>query len=231
MPAVEARAAGRQDWTQWEPLTGVIAVLLWLIGAFTLDGAADPPDDDASPLQVLAYYQDDAKTILIGGFLFMVGGAFFIWFLGSLRSRLLAAEGGVGRLSSLAFAGGLATAIFLIATPGLDVAAAIDEDHLSPTSADALHDGTDAFFVGAEVSAIVLTLAVGVLAIRTRALPKVFGWLSVALAVWLLIAPIGWAGLLLGFPLWVLAASILLVLPPRAPAAAPREEPLAPVGG
>jgi hypothetical protein len=227
---VETGTAVRQDWARWEPLTGVIAVALWLIGVFTLDGAADQPDSDASPEQVLAFFQDDADVILVGGFLFMIGGAFFIWFLGSLRSRLITAEGGLGRLSSVAFGGGLATAIFLIATPGGDVAAAIEEDDLSPTSADALHDMTDAFFVGAEVSAVVLTLAAGLVSIRTGALPKVFGWLSVLLAVWLVIGPIGWAGLLLGFPLWVLAASILLVLPSR-PGGARADEPLAPVGG
>jgi hypothetical protein len=228
---VEAGAAGRQDWARWEPLTGVIAVALWLIGVFTLDGVADSPDSDASPEQVLAFYRDDTDVILTGGFLFMIGGAFFMWFLSSLRSRLLTAEGGLGRLSTLAFAGGIATAVFLIATPGGDVAAAVEEDDLSPTSADALHDITDAFFVGAEVSAIVLTLATGLVAIRTGALPKIFGWLSVLLAVWLVIGPIGWAGLLLGFPLWVLAASVLLTLPQRPGRAARAEEPLAPVGG
>jgi hypothetical protein len=44
------------------------------------------------------------------------------------------------------------------------------------------------------------------------------------------IGPIGWAGLLLGFPLWVLAASVLLTLP-RATEAAGRDEPMAPLGG
>jgi hypothetical protein len=92
------------------------------------------------------------------------------------------------------------------------------------------HDISDVFFVGAEVSAIVLTLATGLVALRTGALPRLFGWLSVLLAVWLAIGPIGWAGLLLGFPLWVVAAAVLLVSPPRAgsPAA---DEPLAPLGG
>ena len=191
-----------------------MAVALWLIGVFIGEEAGNPPEAEASPVEVLAWYADESTAIVTGGFLFMLGGAFFIWFLGSLRARLLAAEGGLGRLSTIAFAGGLATAVFLIATPGPDVAGAIEEDDLSPTSADALHDLSDAFFVGAEVSAIVLTLATGLLAIRTGALPRVFGWLSVLLAVWLAIGPIGWAGLLLGFPLWVIAASVLCTLPP-----------------
>jgi hypothetical protein len=222
---VETGAAGRQDWTRWEPLTGVVAIALLLIGVFVAEEAGNPPDSDANPLEVLAWYQDESTAIVAGAFLMMLGGAFFLWFMGSLRSRLLAAEGAAAHFTAIAYAGGIATAIFLIATPGGDLAAGIEEDDLSPTSADALHDLSDAFFVGAEVSAIVLTLATGLVALRTGALPRIFGWASVVLAAWLAIGPIGWAGLLLGFPLWVVAASVLLVQPPRARAA---DEALAP---
>jgi hypothetical protein len=215
MAPVEARAPARQDWTRWEPLTGVAAVVLWLLGVFISEEAGNPPESEASPEQVLAWYQDESTAIVAGGFLFMLGGAFFLWFVGNLRSRLLAAEGGLAHLTALTFAGGIATAAFLIATPGADLAAGIEEDDLSPTSADALHDISDAFFVGAEVSAVVLTLAAGLAVLRTGALPRVLGWLSILLAVWLAIGPIGWAGLLLGFPLWVIAVSILLTLTPR----------------
>jgi hypothetical protein len=217
-------------WTRWEPLTGIVAVVLLLIGVFVAEEAGNPPESEASPEEVLAWFQDESTAIVTGGFLFMLGGAFFLWFIGTLRTRLLAAEGPAAHLTALAFAGGVATAVFLIATPGGDLAAGIEEDDLSPTSADALHDISDAFFVGAEVSAIVLTVATGLAVLRTGTLPKIFGWLSILLGVWLAIGPIGWAGLLLGFPLWVVAASILLVLPPRARAGRP-DEPLAPVGG
>ena len=216
------------NWPRWEPLTGVLAVALWLLGAFIFDGAADTPDSDASPEEVLAFYQEDADKILFGGSLFMIGAAAMIWFLGSLRVRLLAYEGEPARHTSIAFAGGLATAIFLMGIPGADMAAAIEEDDLSPTSADALHDLGDLFFVGAEVSAVVLTLATALVVLRTGALPRLVGWLSILLAVWLVIPPIGWAGLLLGFPLWLIAISILLTLPPRSREAS---EPLAPAGG
>lgn len=225
---VETTPAARQNWTRWEPLTGVVAVALWLVGVFVAEEAGNPPESEASPEEVLAWFQDESTAIVAGGFLFMLGGAFFLWFLGSVRTRLLAAEGPLAHLTAIAFAGGVATAVFLIATPGGDIAAGIEEDDLSPTSADALHDISDAFFVGAEVSAVVFTLAIGVAALRTGALPRIFGWLSAVLAVWLAIGPIGWAGLLLGFPIWVVALSILLTLPPRSRGAG---EPLAPLGG
>jgi hypothetical protein len=203
---------------RWEPLTGIVAVALLLIGVFVAEEAGNPPESEASPGEVLAWVQDESTAIVAGGFLFMLGGAFLLWFVGCLRSRLLAAEGPAAHFTAIAFAGGVATAIFLIATPGGDLAAGIEEDDLSPTSADALHDISDAFFVGAEVSAIVFT---GLAVLRTGALPKIFGWASVVLAVWLAIGPIGWAGLLLGFPLWLVAASLLLVARPRAGRTAP----------
>jgi hypothetical protein len=214
---VEAGTAGRQDWMRWEPLTGIVAVALLLIGVFVAEEAGNPPESEASPEEVLAWVQDESTAIVAGGFLFMLGGAFLLWFVGCLRSRLLAAEGPAAHFTAIAFAGGVATAIFLIATPGGDLAAGIEEDDLSPTSADALHDISDAFFVGAEVSAVVLTLATGLAVLRTGALSRIFGWASIVLAVWLAIGPIGWAGLLLGFPLWLIAASLLLGARPRAP--------------
>jgi hypothetical protein len=214
---VETQAADRPEWARWEPLTGIVAVALLLIGVFVAEEAGNPPESEASPEEVLAWFQSESTAIVAGSFLFMLGGAFFLWFLGSLRTRLLAAEGQAAHFTAIAFAGGVATAIFLIATPGGDLAGGIEEDDLSPTSADALHDISDAFFVGAEVSAIVLTLATGLVVLRTGVLSKIFGWASVVLAVWLAIGPIGWAGLLLGFPLWVVAASLLLLRPPGSP--------------
>ena len=49
---------------------------------------------------------------------------------------------------------------------------------------------------------------------RLRTLPRWYGWLSLALALLLLILPIGWAGFIFGFPLWLLLTSLLLYLRP-----------------
>jgi hypothetical protein len=57
---------------------------------------------------------------------------------------------------------------------------------------------------------------VGLLYIRTRVLPAWVGWASLVLALVMLIPPIGWAGLLLGFPLWTVLVSVLLWMRPAA---------------
>src|SRR5436190_2037788 len=93
--------------------TGVVAPVLFLVG-FGIQGK--PPDPGDPVAKIAAYLADHRSSILTGDFLVAVGAAFFIWFLGSLRSYLRAGEGGEGRLSAASFlGGGVATATILAA--------------------------------------------------------------------------------------------------------------------
>jgi hypothetical protein len=56
-------------------------------------------------------------------------------------------------------------------------------------------------------------------ALRTALLPTWFAWFSFLLAVLLVIAPIGWAALIFGLPIWVLVTTFFLV---RSESPAPR---------
>jgi hypothetical protein len=194
-------------WERLQPLTGVLAVGLWVIGV-VISESVQPAGDSGE--DVLANFQENGGLILTGGFIFQLGCLFFIWFLGTLWARLRWAEGGLGRLATTAFGGGLATAIFLLALPATDMAGALNNEEIGASTAEALTVFDDVFFIGAELSAAVLVTAVGLVAILTGALPRWVGWVSFALALWLLIAPVGWAGLLFGFPLWLLLVSFFL---------------------
>jgi hypothetical protein len=145
----------------------------------------------------------------------MLGSVCFLWFVGVLGARLMVAEGGTGTVSSIAFAGGIATAVFGIANPTPDVAAAINKDDISPATAGTLHHLSDAFFVSAELSLVVLLAAVAVLGFRTRVVPRWWAAFGVLLAVVLVIGPIGWAGLLFGLPVWTLGTTAMLVRRPH----------------
>lgn len=204
-------AAGRQDWTRWLPLTGVVAVVLWIVGVIVLENAS--PGEDASAAEILAYFEEDETSIFIGAFLFALGTAFFVWFLGSLREVFLGAEGQPGRLTAVAFAGGLGKAVFDMGVMGGVAAGAIaadEADDLSPEAAQALSSFDTAFFVGAEFMAFVFMTAAGAVILTTRAMPVWLGWLGLLVALGLLVFPIGWAFLLFGVPLWVLLASVIL---------------------
>jgi hypothetical protein len=219
---VEAGAAGRQEWWRWLPLTGVVAVVLWIIGIFVLEDAS--PGDDASAFEVLASFEDEDTSIFVGSFLFVLGTAFFVFFLGSLREAFLRAEGQPGRLTAVAFAGGLGKAVFDMAFVGVFAAGAIaadDSDDFSPQAAQAVASVDTAFFIGAEFMALVFLAAAGAVILTSRALPVWLGWLALLVALGLLIVPIGWAFLLIGVPLWVLLASVVLFLGASPRAATP----------
>lgn len=210
---VERERIGTTTDDRWErlgALTGIGAVVLWIIGVLVLELGAGSPDEDASPEQLLSYFQEDSGAILAGGFIFQLGCLLFFWFLGSLRSRLLRAEGGVGRLTATAFAGGVATAIFLLLLPGPEQSGALSEDELTPSTADALWNMGDMFFIGAELASAVLLVATALLALRGLALPRWLAWVSLLVALVLLIPPIGWAALIFAMPVWVLVTSFLL---------------------
>lgn len=209
-------------WWPWERLAalgGIVAVGLWFIGTAILE-STDSPDED-NPADVLRWYQDEEGSILAGGFIFELGGLFFLIFLAALVSRLWYAEGGTGFLTMIATAGGLGTALFVMGTPTPDMAGALGESDLAPEAAQALNTLDNAFFIIAELSAALFVAAVGLLTLRTGALPKWLGWISLVLALWLLIPPIGWAGLIFGLPLWTLVVAVLLYIKPLPPPGPP----------
>jgi len=192
---------------------GLAAVVLWVAGLFTT--VASQPGDHATDQQILTWAQTHADRILLGNWIFMVGCLCFVWFVGTLRSRLTVAEGGTTMLSSLAFIGGAATGIFGLAMTAGDTAIAIDKDTMNATTAGALHHLLDVFFVPAELSAILLLVPIALLGFRTGVVPKWWAAFGALIAVVLLIGPIGWAGLIYGVPLWTLGTTLLLVRGPR----------------
>jgi hypothetical protein len=115
------------DWARWEryaPLTGIVAVILWIVGVIVQERAKLSEKDSAA--EVLAAVQSHDSSLIAGGVIFAFGVVFFIWFLGSLRTTLIAAEGGVGRLSSIAYGSGMLAALSLILQIAPNVQAAFD---------------------------------------------------------------------------------------------------------
>jgi hypothetical protein len=201
--------------------TGVAAVALWVIGLMFLAAIPSSLSEHATDQQILAWVQGNKNDLLLGGWIFMVGCLCFVWFAGVLRSRLLAAEGGSGTVSTLVFGGAVATAVFGMATPAGDVAAAINQDSISAATAGTLHHLTDLFFVCAELSAILVLAGVAILGFRFAVVPKWWAVLSAVVAVVLVIGPIGWAGLIYGLPIWTLGTTVMLVRGPRRRASVP----------
>jgi hypothetical protein len=210
----------RRDWQRLAALAGVGAVVLWIVGVVIQGEPPEERDEEdgsaaAGGADLLRWYNDETDTILAGGFIFQLGVLLFLIFLVALRGRLGSVEGPNGFLTLLAWAAGIALAVFLLAAPAGDMAGAINDEELTPDSALALRLAGDGIFVGAQLSAALFVAATGLLVVRFRALPVWLGWVSFLLALLLLIPPIGWAGVIFGLPLWLIATSVLLYL--RAP--------------
>ncbi len=199
-------------WERLAPLTGIAAPILWVLGIFITE-SGDVPNDKATAEQALAYFTDDSGSLFLGFALFGFGVMAFVWFLGSLRTRLLEAEAGSGRLTAIAFAGGMGVAIGLLATfaPQLSGAIALeDKSPVSPEAAQALWLAGTGFFAVTQLFAAVFLFAVGLVSFRYGALPKWLAWAGVVLGVLAMILPIGWIAVIIGLPLWVLTAAVWL---------------------
>jgi hypothetical protein len=195
-------------WERYAPLTGVAAVLLWIVGTFLLEKDDRPEGKDTA--EFVAWVNQNDTAIIVGAVIFGFGVLLFLWMLGSLRASLFTAEGGTGRLATIAFAGGVATAISMMFIVLPHAQAAFDKDDTSDTSIDALVHMGDAFFGGVELFAIPLLAATALVTLRFGGLPRWFAWVSLVLALILAIPPIGWLGVIVGLPLWVLLLSVLL---------------------
>ena len=196
------------------PLTGVVAVVLVLLGALVHDVIGDVPDGDAPAAQFATYYQEEDGSIWWASLLVFIGLAFFLWFVSTLRAALHEVEGGIGRLAQTAHAGGIATAVLIFAGFGTQVSAAIlvsDRDApIDPEVAVGFWWVGDGMIVAAFYAAAVLLAATGFVILRNGALvPRWFGWVTMALAVLLLVPWINWIGFFV-FAVWVVVTSILL---------------------
>jgi hypothetical protein len=205
---------------------GILAPGLWVAGLIVGQAHTDNLSDNATDAQVLAWIGENKNLTIVGGWLFMTGCLAFIWFAGLLRSRLAEIEGGNHTLSTIGFAGAVAAAVFGIGTQA-DLASAINASDVSAPTAGMFHPLGDLFFVGAELSLIVLLASVAVLAFRVAALPRWWGAFSALVAVVLWIGPIGWAALIFGTPVWTLGTAILLARAPRSRGAGALTEALA----
>ena len=119
-------------------LGGIVSVVALFVGFGLV--AANAPKFDESAQAWSAFFNDHATRIQIGVMIVGVGVFFFIWFLGSLRSAIAAAEGGTGRLASIAFGGGLVGSAILMVTLTATAAAAFRPDQIDPSLTRALND-------------------------------------------------------------------------------------------
>ena len=86
----EHRLMNNSDNRRWA-LVGPLSVALWVVGIILINN--NGPADHSTGAQILAWYKSDSDTIVLGGWLFMLGCLGFVTFVAGLRVRLAEATG------------------------------------------------------------------------------------------------------------------------------------------
>ena len=210
-------------WQHFEPLAGVVFVVLAVIALFTAAGE----DFLAEPSEVADYYVDNSGRIIVAEIIGGLAIFAFFWFVGAVRNRLRVRETPEGGLPALAFGGGISAATLVLIANAATMAGAFraDEDgQIDPAAAAALNDLSSIIIgIAAPVALAVFVAATGVVSIATGVLPRWLGWLSLLLALGFLVPYVSFV-FWLPFGIWVLLVSVLLYRQPGEEAASTTTE-------
>jgi hypothetical protein len=200
---------------RWLGVTGLAFVLLFVVGSAVVPST---PTAHASVAKVVAFYHKHHGAFAVDAWIIELAvfvGVFFFWYL----REYVGVTDAHRRLATVGFAGALLFATTGGIAAGINFALADAVNHASGSTIQTLNvlqNYLNVFLGGAGV-AIFLT-ATGIVCIVSRALPRWLGWIAIVLAVVSLVIPF------FGPPaagLWVLIASIVILVKARHGAATP----------
>jgi len=193
---------------RWAGIAGLGFVVAY-VGAFAMGIEVGPSDRE-----ILDYYADSGNRAreVVAFFLIAAAALCLLLFSHCVRVVIDRARPSASSAARVAFAGGLAASVLILAGDALSRATAFSamdaEFELEPNTRRLFENAGFLLFVCGAVAAILLTAGVAVAALRHRVLPRWLGWSSVVTAVLLPLA-IGFVGFLV-FLLWVLLVSGVL---------------------
>ena len=201
--------------SRWAPVTGVLAIVLFIVGAALTSGEPDAKKSDA---KIVAWLTDNGNQtkMFIGAAFVALAGAAFLWFFGVLRAELRTREGGDGRLSATAFGAGVVVVALLYVGMMMSLVVPATASYTSKYKVDAntarLFENLAFWAAGfAMFAAAVLVGATAVVSLRTAAFPKWYAYASfvVALLALFFIPLFGAPGVI--FALWIATTSVILL--------------------
>lgn len=187
------------------PLTGVVFAVLVVVAIVT---GGETPDANASPAKVIAYYGSHRSEIETSSILFALAFLVLVLFAGALRSymrRTPAAEG----LASIVLAGGVLMAAGVLIGTSVEYGLAHNLNRLTPASAQTMNVLGNEMFLPVIGGAFLFAIASGLAILRGVSLPRWLGWVSIVLAIAVLIPPLSFPALLV-FTIWSVIVSILI---------------------
>jgi hypothetical protein len=194
------------SWARYAPLSGLVFVALVVVSIIVT--GFDSVDSSDSTQKVVDFWNENDKEQVAGAFLGALALVPFLWFLGSLRSALRAGEGGTGRLSAIAYAGGIVLAAGGAADASLQFAVAESADDVPAGVTQTLSVLYSDFFLVFPVGVGTLMIATALVILRTKVLPVWLGWVALLLGI-VSLTPVGFFAFLVVLA-WVVVVSVVL---------------------
>jgi hypothetical protein len=219
------------NWERWAPASGILFVALLVIGTIV---AGSPASYDDSGSSIATWLADNRRDLLIATIL--QGGALlmFLWYLGSLGTRLR--EAGEARLGAVAFGAGVViagmAAVTITIVGGLAYGIEQNTDSAMIKTLYDLQLAAGPLFAWPLAA---LAGATALASLRTGIFPQWYGLASAAGTVWFVLTGFtwardgffavdgaaGWIGYI-AFLAWTLVTSVVLLQQAQAREEAPR---------
>lgn len=215
-------------WERYGLAAGIVFVVLVVVAALI---GGTPPKPTETNMKIATYFRDNQDALKVGAYLNGLGAVTFLWFLGSLWTRLRRAETPGNRLSVIALIGGLASLVFATMAGASVAFVALYVGDLGPGVAQVFYLFATVLLAIAAFALAVFTSATSIMILRYPVVERFLGWVGVGIAVLWLVAGIGvadndtpihtvglvafllWAG-------WLLILTVLLLTRDLAPAEA-----------
>jgi hypothetical protein len=167
---------------RWKRLVPPVAGVLMVAGLVVAISMGSTPSSGSSGSKVLAYFQShhgrQSASIFLLGYSAVTALVFYTGLASYLRRR------GSDILATLTVVGGAVMAIGLMLGAGSTAALTDSTGKITPAAAQALNQvNEDIFFLALFGGLAVATLAIGIGILRTKAMPKALGIVTVIVGV------------------------------------------------
>jgi hypothetical protein len=202
---------------RFAPLSGLVFVVLLVIGFVVVSG--NTPDINDSASKITSYYSDNKGREIGAAVTVMLATLFLAIFTASFRTYLRDSGDGEELWPNVAFLGGTVTVAGLLVAVGVHFALVDGADkNISPVAMQALNAiDSDNFFAFAFPLGLMLLGAAGAILRGGAALPKWMAWVAILLMI-VFFTPAGFAAFALS-GIWIIIASIMMFRRAGAPAA------------
>jgi len=192
-----------------------LAGIAFVILDFAADLVIGPfPDSNSSTSTLVSFYAAHHAHVAAGGMFYSLAAIPLVFFGAALWARIRGAALHP-TVAAVALVGTAIAAVSQLDSGGyfLTLGAVGDKSYLAPAALQSLQVGSSPIGYGGNGGTVILLLAVAIAGIAARVFPRILAWTALMFAILLLTPVFFLASLLLN--VWIVGASVVLVLRPR----------------